>query len=83
MTPVHRTLGLFVPAPTPKPVVDRLAEALQIALADPKVRKGFEDSGSTVFAADRQTADAVNAKLRGEIKRWGEVIRDNHVEPVQ
>jgi tripartite-type tricarboxylate transporter receptor subunit TctC len=72
-----------VPAPTPKPVVDRLTQALQIALADPKVRKGIEDSGSTVFAADQQTPDAANAKLRAEIKRWGEVIRDNNVEPVQ
>jgi hypothetical protein len=36
-----------------------------------------------VFAADQQTPDAANAKLRAEIKRWGEVIRDNNVEPVQ
>jgi tripartite-type tricarboxylate transporter receptor subunit TctC len=75
--------GLFVPSAAPKPVVDRLAQALQIALADPNVRKGFEDSGSTLFAADQQTPDAANAKLRAEIKRWGDVIRDNNVEPVQ
>jgi tripartite-type tricarboxylate transporter receptor subunit TctC len=72
--------AMYAPAATPKPVIDRLAQALRLALADAKVRKSFEDSGSTLFSQDRQTPDAATAMLRNEIKRWGHVIRANNVE---
>jgi tripartite-type tricarboxylate transporter receptor subunit TctC len=71
---------VYVPAATPKPVIDRLAQALQLALADPKVRRSFEDSGSAMFSPDRQSPETAAAMLRNEIKRWGDVIRANNVE---
>jgi hypothetical protein len=72
--------AVYVPAATPKPVIDRLAQALQLALADPKVRRSFEDSGLALFSPDRQSPEAAAAMLRNEIERWGDVIRANNVE---
>jgi tripartite-type tricarboxylate transporter receptor subunit TctC len=71
--------GLYVAAGTPKPVVDRLNGALQLALADPKVLKSFADSGMSTFPNDERAPEAATAKLRSEIKRWGEVIRANNI----
>jgi tripartite-type tricarboxylate transporter receptor subunit TctC len=48
--------GLYVAAGTPKPVVDRLNEALQLALADPKVLKSFADGGMSTFPKRRTLA---------------------------
>ena len=71
--------AVFVPAATPKAVMARLNEALQLALADPKVRKSFEDTGSSVYSKHEQTPEATATLLRSEIKRWGEVIRANKI----
>jgi tripartite-type tricarboxylate transporter receptor subunit TctC len=71
--------GLYVAAGTPKPVVERLNNALQLALADPKVLQGFADTGMSAFPGDERTPEAATAKLRDEIKRWGEVIRANNI----
>jgi tripartite-type tricarboxylate transporter receptor subunit TctC len=75
--------ALFVPAMSPQPVLERLTRALQLALADPKVRKGFEDAGTSVAPERDQTTDAAKALLRSEFARWGEVIRENRLEVIQ
>jgi tripartite-type tricarboxylate transporter receptor subunit TctC len=75
--------GLFVPAATPKPVVRRLGNALQFALADQAVRKRFEDAGSIVVPTEQQTPEGATAFFLKEISRWGEVIRANKIETAQ
>ena len=75
--------GLFVAAATPRPVIDRLNGAVQLALADAKVIKAFADSGMTAFAKAEQGPDAATTKLVSEIKRWGDVIRTNKIETAQ
>jgi tripartite-type tricarboxylate transporter receptor subunit TctC len=70
---------LFVPAGTPRPIVDRLNVALRHALADGRVRKTFEEGGMDLFPPDQQTPEAASALLTSEIKLWGEVIRANHI----
>jgi tripartite-type tricarboxylate transporter receptor subunit TctC len=71
--------GLYVAAGTPKPVVERLNNALRLALADPKVVQSFTDTGMSAFPIDERTPEAATVKLRDEIKRWGEVIRANNI----
>jgi tripartite-type tricarboxylate transporter receptor subunit TctC len=72
--------GLFAPSGTPATIIHRLNAALQLALADPNVRKRFEEAGSYVFPKEEQTPEAANTMLSSEIKRWGEVIRANKIE---
>lgn len=72
--------GLFAPAATPKPVLDKLNAALGDVLADPKVIKTWKESGIDVFPKEQQTQQAASELLRSETKRWGDVIRENHIE---
>lgn len=46
--------GLSVPAKTPEPVVERISEALQQALANPQVRAKLEANGGAVVASKRR-----------------------------
>ena len=46
--------GLSVPAGTPAPIVARISEALQKALANPDVRAKLEANGATVVASSAQ-----------------------------
>lgn len=75
--------GMFAPAGTPKPILDKLNAALRLALADPKVIESFELTDFRVFPAEEQTRAAADRFLREEIARWGEMIRTNNIEAAQ
>jgi tripartite-type tricarboxylate transporter receptor subunit TctC len=75
--------AVFAPAATPKPVIDRLNEAMQRALADPKMIKAFADTGNAVFPQAQQTPEAANALFQSEVARWGKVVRANKLEITQ
>ncbi len=70
---------LLAPAGTPRPIIDKLNAALRVALADPKVRKTYADGGMDEYPADKETPEAAAALLKSEIKRWGDVVRANHI----
>jgi tripartite-type tricarboxylate transporter receptor subunit TctC len=70
---------LLAPAGTPRPIIDKLNAALRVALADPKVRKTYADGGMDEYPADKETPEAAAALLKSEIKRWGDVVRTNHI----
>ena len=72
--------ALFVPAGTPRPVVDRLNAALRQSFANARVRKAFDDNGMEAYPAEQQSPEAATALLKSEIKRWGEVIRANNIQ---
>jgi tripartite-type tricarboxylate transporter receptor subunit TctC len=70
---------LLAPVGTPRPIVDKLNAALRAALADPKVQKTFADGGMDEYPPDQETPEAASALLKGEIGRWGDVIRANNI----
>ena len=70
---------LLAPAGTPRPIIDKLNAALRVALADPKVRKLYADGGMDEYPPDQETPEAAAALLKREIKRWGDVVRTNHI----
>lgn len=67
--------GLFAPKGTPKPVIDKLALALQEALKDPAVRQRFADLGASPAAAERSQPEGMRTLLKSEIDRWTPVIK--------
>jgi len=71
---------LLAPAGTPKPVVDALDAAVEEALADPEILKAWAVSGMVPYPKAQQTPEGAAAYLKSEIARWGEVVRDNHIE---
>jgi putative tricarboxylic transport membrane protein len=66
---------LYTPKNTPKDVVERLAKALQAALADPVVRQRFAELGTEPVPLERASPEAAAALLKSEIERWAPVIR--------
>lgn len=67
--------GLYAPKGTPKPVIDKLAAALQAALKDPTVVQRFAELGTEPVAANRATPEALGAHLKAEIAKWAPVIK--------
>jgi tripartite-type tricarboxylate transporter receptor subunit TctC len=71
---------MLAPAGTPKPIIDALDAALQEALADPEILRIWAASGMTPYPKAQRTPAGAAAYLSSEIKRWGDVVRDNHIE---
>ena len=67
--------GLYAPKGTPKPVIDRLVAALQVAVKDAEVNKRFADLGATAYPADKATPAALQAHVKAEIDKWGPIIK--------
>ncbi|WP_043837864.1 tripartite tricarboxylate transporter substrate-binding protein [Muricoccus aerilatus] len=61
---------LFVPAGTPRPVVERLNRALLATLNDATVSRRMIELGSTPASGERITPDGAQATWRAEIARW-------------
>ncbi|CAM3059373.1 tripartite tricarboxylate transporter substrate-binding protein [Paracoccus nototheniae] len=66
--------GIYTPKGTPAEVNERLATALQSALADPGVAEAMANLGTAPSSAEDATPAALQAKLEAEIARWQPVI---------
>lgn len=75
---VSSGFGMFAPAKTPRPVVDRVNAAVAKALADPAVRKGLSGQGAEPVGNSPDEYDRYN---RSEIERWTKVARAAGVVP--
>jgi putative tricarboxylic transport membrane protein len=73
--------ALFVPAGTPKPVIDRLNAVLLQVMDDPAIVRAWADTGVTPFGKGQRSPQAAQALLRDEIARWSQVVRDNNIQP--
>ena len=67
--------GLYAPKGTPKPVVDKLTQALQEALKDATVKSKFADLGAEPASADRATPAGLEKLLKSEMDRWTPLIK--------
>ncbi|WP_342117113.1 tripartite tricarboxylate transporter substrate binding protein BugD [Pseudoduganella sp. OTU4001] len=66
--------GMYAPKGTPKPVIDSLVGALQVALKDPAVKQRFADLGTEPVEEKRATPEALRAHLKADIDRWAPII---------
>jgi len=66
-------LGLFAPAATPKPILDRIADATHAAMADADFQKVLMAAGLEAIP----DSDSEKAKrfMEEEIARWGPVVK--------
>lgn len=64
--------GLFAPASTPRPVVDRLAAEVRRILSLPEVQTRMRDIGAV---PSPMTPEEFRAFIAGEQKKWQEVVR--------
>jgi tripartite-type tricarboxylate transporter receptor subunit TctC len=67
--------GLYAPKGTPKPVIDKLTNALHVALKDDNVKQRFAELGTEPVAENRATPAALRAFLKAEIDKWSPIIK--------
>jgi tripartite-type tricarboxylate transporter receptor subunit TctC len=66
--------AMYAPKGTPKPIIDKLSGALQVALKDPIVKQRFADLGTEPVAESKATPEALRVYLKSEIDRWSPII---------
>lgn len=69
--------GYFAPAGTPAPVVERFADALRVAFAEPRVIQQM--TGPQQARMLMQDGTQLAAFVTREGEKWGRVIRDNNI----
>jgi len=67
--------AMFAPKRTPKDIVQKLADAANKALEDPKTRKRLEDIGALVPPAANRGPQALRNFVAAEIAKWTPVIK--------
>jgi tripartite-type tricarboxylate transporter receptor subunit TctC len=68
----------FVPAKTPKPVVDKLREALVAALGDKATQDKLLASG---IEPETTTPEELTAFVSAEIKKWADIVKAAGIQP--
>jgi len=69
--------GLFAPAGTPKPIVDKLSTEIASILADPKVRETFEHEGLEPFIS---TPEQFAAMIKAETAKVAQIIKTANIK---
>jgi tripartite-type tricarboxylate transporter receptor subunit TctC len=69
--------GFFAPPNTPKPVVDRLYQAINKALAQPELKIRLNDEGLEVMAL---TPEKFNKVFIGDLAFWQKFIKENNIK---
>jgi tripartite-type tricarboxylate transporter receptor subunit TctC len=64
---------VVAPAATPRPIVDKLHAELEAIMALPETRNAITRIG--LIPADSASVEELQAFIRAEIVRWGEVVR--------
>jgi tripartite-type tricarboxylate transporter receptor subunit TctC len=72
--------GLFAPKSTPKPIVERLADALDKALDDEPTRKRMLVLGCDIPDKPRRGPAPFLALVKSEIARWSPIIKAANVK---
>jgi tripartite-type tricarboxylate transporter receptor subunit TctC len=78
--PSRSWYGLFAPAGTPKPIVDKLYKSLQEAINDPAVRERFIEQGAEPVAPG---PDHLAKFIESETTKWWSIISKAGIQPIQ
>ena len=67
--------GIFAPKATPKPIVDKLAAALDKSLDDPGVKAKVAELGGSIPPKSERTPAKFSRFVNAEIARWSPVLK--------
>jgi tripartite-type tricarboxylate transporter receptor subunit TctC len=73
--------AIFAPKATPAPVVKKLSDALQKALADENVRKRLLDLGADLSNKAATTPEGLRKLVESEVARWNKVLKGAAASP--
>jgi len=71
-------VGMFAPAGTPKPIVDRLNSIVVDALKRPEIIAQLKQQGATPVG---DTPDQLSARMKNEIENWSRIIPSIGIQP--
>jgi tripartite-type tricarboxylate transporter receptor subunit TctC len=71
-------LGLFVPAKTPQPIVNKLISEVEKIMAEPEIGQRLVDLGCVPFSVGGAKFEALVAS---EIVKWGNVVKQANIKP--
>jgi tripartite-type tricarboxylate transporter receptor subunit TctC len=67
--------ALFLPANTPRPIVEKLVAALEAAFRDEAIQRRMKELGNEVPPPERRTPEALRAFVTAEIAKWTPMIK--------
>ena len=71
--------GLYAPAKTPAPIIERLSKALQVVMQDKLVAERLATTGTTLVKPEQATPAALHQKLKEQIELWTPIIGQSGV----
>lgn len=74
---INNWFGIFAPPQTPKPIVDRIYQAITKALSNPELSKKFGDDGFDIVATP---PDRFEKSFKQEIVFWQKFAKDNNLK---
>jgi tripartite-type tricarboxylate transporter receptor subunit TctC len=72
--------AFFAPRGTPRPILDRLTDALDKALDDQNVRRRLAEIGCDVPAKVKRGQQPLAALVKSEIARWKPIIKAANIK---
>ncbi len=76
---VSTGFGLFVPAGTPRPIIDKLHDAVVKTLKIPDVKKRLAEQGADPVGSSPEEYEAF---VRSEITKWLKVVKEAGIQPI-
>jgi tripartite-type tricarboxylate transporter receptor subunit TctC len=73
--------ALFAPKSTPKPILDKLTDALDKALDDETTRKRLGELAHDIPDKPRRGQEALRTLVKSEIARWTPIIKAANIKP--
>jgi tripartite-type tricarboxylate transporter receptor subunit TctC len=67
--------GFFFPKGTPKPIIDKMHDAIEKMIARPDIRQKMESLGLEILPPEQRTPEYLAKALPQDIERWGKVIK--------
>jgi tripartite-type tricarboxylate transporter receptor subunit TctC len=74
---INNWFGIFAPPQTPKPIVDRIYQAIARSIASPELSKKFGDEGFDIVATP---PDRFEKSFKQEIVYWQKFAKDNNLK---
>ena len=72
--------ALFAPKGTPRPVLDRLTDALDKALDDQNTRKRLLELGADIPDKTKRGQRALATLVKSDIARWAPIIKAANIK---
>jgi tripartite-type tricarboxylate transporter receptor subunit TctC len=69
-------VGFMAPKGTPQPIIDKLNRTITQILARPDIKTSWEAQGATPMV---MTQAEFTAFMQGEVDKWAQVIKANHI----